>query len=156
MSAKSQFLQKLQDKQPRTDTYASKGQADLATFCQRLGALQENTETWLAETGIRLITRHCALTEMLISNRTFTVPCFELHYENRVVKFTPVFLYGQGVTGCVDVTLAAGEPASALCRLFMRSAESQSWTYTPAHNPGGQRVAFDEEAFFTVIAPLLP
>lgn len=156
MSAKTRFLQKLQDKQPRTDTYASKGQADLATFCQRLDVLQENTETWLAETGITLITRHCTLTEMLISNRAFTVPCFELHYENRVVKFTPVFLYGQGVTGCVDVTLAAGEPASVLCRLFMRSVESQNWTYTAARKPDGQRMTFDEEAFFTVIAPLLP
>lgn len=156
MSAKARFLQKLQDKHSRTDPNASKGQADLAAFCQRLGALQESIETWLAETGITLINRHCALTEMLISNSAFTVPCFELHYENREVKFTPVFLYGQGVTGCVDVTLVASKQASALCRLFMRSAESPNWTYTPAREPGGQRVAFDEEAFFTVIAPLLP
>ncbi|SUI81574.1 Uncharacterised protein [Serratia quinivorans] len=155
MSAKARFLQKLQDKHSCTGPYASKDQADLVAFCQCLGPLQENIETWLAETGITRINNHCALTEMLISNSAFTVPCFELHYENRG-EFTPVFLYGQGVTGCVDVTLVASQQTSALCRLFMRSAESQNWTYTPARKPGGQRVAFDEEAFFTVIAPLLP
>ncbi|WP_157032539.1 hypothetical protein [Erwinia typographi] len=72
------------------------------------------------------------------------------------MKFTPAFLYGQGVTGCVDVTLVITGEVRALCRLFMRTAESQYWTYTPANLTCGQRQTLDEEAFFTVIAPLLP
>ncbi|WP_129939865.1 hypothetical protein [Serratia proteamaculans] len=92
MSAKARFLQKLQDKHSCTGPYASKDQADLVAFCQCLGPLQENIETWLAETGITRINNHCALTEMLISNSAFTVPCFELHYENRGGIHSGIFI----------------------------------------------------------------
>lgn len=156
MTAKARFLQKLQDTQPRTDAYASKGQADIAAFHRSLEAIRESIEGWLTDTGIGLSDSRIPLTEMLIGNAAFTVPCFELSFDRRVIKFTPLFLYGQGVTGCVEVSLIAGGQTSALCRLFMRSAESNAWTYTPASHPARPRAAFDEEAFFTVIAALLP
>ncbi|PKH22392.1 hypothetical protein CIG19_13910 [Enterobacterales bacterium CwR94] len=156
MSAKARFLQKLQDNNPRIDPNASKGQADLAAFQLRLEALQGIIDDWLEGTGIAIANGHCLLTEMLIGSSAFTVPCFELHHENRVVKFTPIYLYGQGVTGCVEVTLIADGKVSVLGRLFMRSAESQNWTYTSAHLAGQSRKTFDEEAFFTVIEPVLP
>ncbi|QGX92477.1 hypothetical protein EFZ10_13075 [Tatumella sp. TA1] len=156
MSAKARFLQKLQDARPQASSYATKGLADMAEFRQRLGELREKIETWLAGTGIHIADVQCTLTEILISNAAFPLPCFALHYENRVVKFTPVFLYGQGVTGCVEVTLVVGGQSSALCRLLMRSAENIEWTYTSVGKPAGQRTVFDEDAFFTVIGGLLP
>lgn len=156
MSAKARFLQKLQDARPQASSHATKGLADMAEFRQRLGELRENIETWLAGAGIHIADTQCLLTEILISNAAFPIPCFALHYENRVIKFTPVFLYGQGVTGCVEATLIVGEQSSALCRLFMRSAESAEWTCTSACKPAGRRAAFDEDTFFAVIDALLP
>ncbi|GAA3897692.1 hypothetical protein GCM10022405_23660 [Gibbsiella dentisursi] len=156
MSAKERFLQKLQDARPQASSYATKGLADLAEFRQRLGEFREKIETWLAGTGIRLADVQCTLTEILISNAAFPIPCFALHYENRMVKFTPVFLYGQGVTGCVEATLVVGGQSSALGRLFMRSAESAEWTYTSACTPAGRRAVFDEDAFFVMVDALLP
>ncbi|EPY5345298.1 hypothetical protein ACXDSS_004474 [Klebsiella quasipneumoniae] len=156
MSAKARFLQKLQDAQPGAKNYATKGLADMAEFRQRLGELRENIETWLAGTGIHIADAQCTLTEILISSAAFPISGFALHYENRIVKFTPVFLYGQGVTGCVEVTLVIGGQSSALCRLFMRSAESAEWTYASVCKPAGLRVLFGEDAFFEVIAPVLP
>lgn len=156
MSAKARFLQKLQDVQPSANNYATKGLADMAEFRQRLGELRENIETWLAGTGIHIADVQCTLTEILISSAAFPISGFALHYENRIVKFTPVFLYGQGVTGCVEVTLVVGGQFSALCRLFMRSAESAEWTYTSACKPASQRAVFDEDAFFAMVDALLP
>jgi hypothetical protein len=156
MSAKARFLQKLQDAQPQVSSYATKGLADMAEFRQRLGELRENIETWLAGTGIHIVDGQCTLTEILISNAAFPIPSFSLHYENRIVKFTPVFLYGQGVTGCVEVTLVVGGQSSALGRLFMRSAESAEWTKTFACKPADRRAAFDENAFFSMVDALLP
>ncbi|MDX6019636.1 hypothetical protein SIL08_04925 [Scandinavium sp. V105_16] len=156
MSAKARFLQKLQDAQPSANNYATKGLADMAEFRQRLGNLRENIETWLAGTGILIADVQCSLTEILISSAAFPISGFALHYENRIVKFTPVFLYGQGVTGCVEVTLVVGGQSSALCRLFMRSAKSAEWTYTSASKPASQRAVFDEDAFFAMVDALLP
>lgn len=156
MSAKARFLQKLQDAQPQACTYATKGLADMAEFRLRLGELRKNIETWLAGTGIHIVDIQCTLTEMLISNVAFPIPSFALHYESRVVKFTPVFLYGQGVTGCVEVTLVVGGKSTALCRLFMCSAERSDWTYAFINKSAGQRSAFGEDAFFAVLDALLP
>lgn len=156
MSAKTNFFKKLQAQQASTRETNSKGEADIEAFRRGLGALEENVVAWLSGTGIQVSEESCALTEMLISNAAFTAPCFSLHYEHRTVKFTPLFLYGQGVTGCVEVTLAAGGRAASLCRLFMRSAENPVWTYIPAGTPGGQRAVFDEDAFFRMIESLLP
>lgn len=156
MSAKERFLQKLQDARPQASSYATKGLADLAEFRQRLGELRANIETWLTGTGIRIADVQCTLTEILISNTPFPIPSFALHYENRIVKFNPVFLYGQGVTGCVETTLLVGGQSSALGRLFMRSAESAEWTYTSDCKPTGRCAAFDEDAFFAMVDALLP
>ncbi|QMR43055.1 hypothetical protein [Klebsiella aerogenes] len=156
MSAKARFLQKLQDAQPSANNYATKGLADMAEFRQRLGELRENIETWLAGTGIRIADVQCTLTEILISSAAFPITCFALHYENRIVKFTPVFLYGQGVTGCVEVTLVGGGKSSVLCRLFMRSAERSDWSYAFINKSAGQRSSFGEDAFFAVLDALLP
>lgn len=114
MSAKTDFFKKLQAQQASTRETNSKGEADIEAFRRGLGALQENVVAWLSGTGIQVSEESCALTEMLISNAAFTVPCFTLHYEHRTVKFTPLFLYGQGVTGCVEVTLAAGGRAASV------------------------------------------
>ncbi|BDH45601.1 hypothetical protein TUM12370_16450 [Salmonella enterica subsp. enterica serovar Choleraesuis] len=156
MSAKERFLKKLQDVQPHTETYSNKGQADLAAFRQRVEQLRESATNWLTGTEIGLTEGSCTMTEMLISNAAFTISCFSLHFQNREVKFTPLFLYGQGVTGCVEVTLNTGEHTSRLARLFMRSAESLEWSYILVKRSGGLRKVFNEESFFAVIEPLLP
>ncbi|MCX8955744.1 hypothetical protein [Erwinia psidii] len=156
MSAKLHFLQKLQAQQAPARNINVKSEADIAAFHRGMGALQESVVTWLAGTGIRVSEKSSALTEMLISNAAFMVPGFELHFERRAVKFTPLFLYGQGVTGCVEVTLVADGQTACLCRLFMRSAESPGWTYTPVCKPCGLRAMFNEDAFFRVIESLLP
>lgn len=156
MSAKERFLKKLQDAQPLCGALENKGQADIAEFRLRMSQLQETMEAWLDGTGIRIESTAVSLVECLIGGRAFSVPGIHLHYQKRKVSFTPAFLYGQGVTGCVDVSLCTEGSVNPLCRLFMRTGENRDWTWRPAGNstsPGG---AFSEDAFFGMVESLLP
>jgi hypothetical protein len=98
MSAKARFMKKLQE-QPRSRVFDSKSQADIAEFCERMNQLQETMESWLSGTGINIETMPVSVLDAFAGNHSFTVPAIALRYGNRMVKFTPVFLYGQGVTG---------------------------------------------------------
>lgn len=155
MSAKERFLKKLQDKQPGRTVFENKGQADIAEFQQQMTQLQENIETWLTDTGIQTESISVSLVEFLIGGKAFNIPGIHLRYENRMVKFTPAFLYGQGVTGCVEVSLCAEGAPVPLCRLFMRSAERNHWTWRPAGWSTQPGETFSEEIFFNMIEGLL-
>lgn len=52
MSAKSQFLKKLQARQSLPGAFESKSQADIAAFRQGMALLQEQMAGWLEDTGI--------------------------------------------------------------------------------------------------------
>ncbi|HEY1847218.1 MAG TPA: hypothetical protein VGH05_20515 [Buttiauxella sp.] len=156
MSAKERFLQKLQQHRAVPGSYESKSQADIAAFRQRMGQLQADIEGWLEGTGVRIESTTVSLVELLVDNRSFDIPGIELRLENRIVKFTPVFLYGQGVTGCVEASLCADGKVQPLSRLFMRSGENINWTCTPPTAISGLRRAFNEDAFFEIIEGLLP
>ncbi|MFK3663552.1 hypothetical protein ACI2I2_24090 [Scandinavium sp. NPDC088450] len=80
----------------------------------------------------------------------------ELHYLQRSIRFTPIFLYGQGVTGCVEVSLCKAGATNPLYRLFMRNGNQDAWSWLPAGTISRQSSLFDEDAFFTMIEPLLP
>jgi hypothetical protein len=156
MSAKAQFLKKLQDQHPRSTAYNTKAEADIAAFRQRISQLQESMETWLAGAEIRTEATTSSMIEFLIGGSAFSVPGITLHYAQRRIRFTPIFLYGQGVTGCIEVCLAAEGNIRPLYRLFMRSGKQDDWTWCPVGALNGKPARFDEEAFFTMIAPLLP
>lgn len=98
MSAKERFLNKLQG-QKACDA-DNRAEADIAAFRLRTGQLQETMETWLAGTDIRITSFNTALVEFLIGGGAFSVPGIELCYQQRSIRFTPILLYGQGVTGC--------------------------------------------------------
>ncbi len=155
MTAKARFLKKLQEQQPQSGSFTNKGQADIAEFRQRMTQLQDEMEEWLTDTGIQTETTSVTLIELLIGGRQFSVPAIVLRYKNRTVRFTPAFLYGQGVTGCVEVSLGVDNNVTPLARLFMRSGQDMDWRYSLANAPGG-RSAFCEDAFFAIIEPLLP
>ena len=156
MSAKALFLKKLQEQHPRSVAFDTKAEADIATFRQRISQLQESMETWLNGTEIRTEATTTSLIEFLIGGSTFSVPGITLHYGKRSIGFTPIFLYGQGVTGCIEVCLYSTDEIRPLYRLFMRSGERDDWTWCSAGTLSGNPAWFDEEAFFTMIAPLLP
>lgn len=155
MSAKERFLKKLQDKQPGRGVFENKGQADIAEFQQQMTQLQESIETWLTDTGIQTKSTSVSLVEFLIGGKTFSIPGIQLLYENKTVKFTPVFLYGQGVTGCVEVSLCAEGAPVPLCRMFMRAAGHNHWTWRPAGWSTQPGEAFSEDVFFNMIEGLL-
>jgi hypothetical protein len=159
MSAKARFLQKLQDNQIRNGIAENKSQADIAEFRKQMNQLQEKMEAWLADTGIRAESTTFSYVELLAGGSAFSIQGIQgihLRYENRKVKFTPVFLYGQGVTGCVEVSLCNDNNVTPLCRMFMRSGESTDWVCSPSNMPTGHRRAFGEEAFFDMVEGLLP
>lgn len=156
MSAKSQFLKKMQDQHPRNETFDTKAEADIAAFRQRIIQLQGSIETWLNGMDIRTEATTISLIEFLIGGSAFSVPGITLHYGKRSIRFTPIFLYGRGVTGCIEVCLYASDVVCPLYRLFMRSGEQNGWTGCPAGVLSGNPGRFDEETFFTIIIPLLP
>lgn len=157
MSAKARFMKKLQEQQPCHNGFANKGEADIAEFCQRMDQLQAQMTEWLDQTNIRIESSPALLSECLIGGKTFNVPAISLFYEERKIKFTPVFLYAQGVTGGVDVTFCPEGRAIPLRRLFMRSTEdSKNWTCNPADRPAASRSPFNEDTFFETIDCLLP
>ncbi|MGL4723109.1 MAG: hypothetical protein ACRCWW_01170 [Scandinavium sp.] len=153
MTAKAQFLKKLQEQKSRTGAEGS--QADITEFRQRIGELQENMEAWLAGTGIGIESTAVSLIEYLIGGKVFNVSGILLRYENKTVAFTPVFLYGQGVTGCMEVTFCEGGKNTPACRLFMRSSESARWTWSPTGPGWTPRCEFNEDVFFDMMSRLL-
>ncbi|MDU1573735.1 MAG: hypothetical protein E6868_10850 [Pantoea sp.] len=156
MSAKAHFLNKLHALQATPQPFTSKTEADIAAFRQRIGQLHESTETWLSGTEIKTEVVSVSVTDLLVGNRSFDAPGMLLRYGERTMKFTPLFLYGHGVTGCVEVSLCAEEKVTPLHRLFMRTGSDSGWRVMPAGALSGPERAFDEEAFFTIIASLLP
>ncbi len=156
MSAKARFLKRLQEQHPRSGNFDSKSQADLAEFCERMSQLQDTMESWLTDTGICVEAVSVSLVEFLIGGKAFSVPGINLRYDNRMVKFTPIFLYGQGVVGCVEVTLCTQGKIASLYRLFMRSSDDATWTYSLSGSAAAPRVTFNEDTFFDMIGALLP
>lgn len=156
MSVNSQFLEKLQTRQPAPASSVSKTQADIAEFRLRMTQLQEQMDAWLEGTGLNVETVSTSVTDLLVESGAFEIAGIVLRYENRAVNFIPVFLYGQGVTGCVEVTFHTGGHVTPLGRLFMRAGTVNNWTFAPpgALSRAGQ--SFDEKSFFGLIPQLVP
>ncbi len=157
MSVKSQFLDKLQARQSAPASSVSKSQADIAEFCLRMTQLKEQMDVWLEGTGLNVEAYSTSVTDLLVENGTFEITALVLRIDDRSVKFVPVFLYGQGVTGCVEATFHDGRHTTSLGRLFMRSGMVNNWTFIPlgVFIPPGAGV-FDESTFFGLILVLLP
>ncbi|WP_330985508.1 MULTISPECIES: hypothetical protein [Enterobacterales] len=155
MTAKAQFLKKLQEQKSRKGASTGSNQADITEFRQRIGELQENMEAWLAGTGIGIESTAVSLIEYLIGGKAFNVPGILLRYENKTVEFTPVFLYGQGVTGCMEVIFCADRNSTSAYRLFMRSSENTRWTWGPTGPGWMPRCEFNEDVFFDMVSRLL-
>jgi len=156
MSAKTDFLNKLQALNAAPQPFASKTEADIAAFRQRIGQLHQSTEAWLSDTDIKIEVISVSVTDLLVGNHPFDAPGMLLRYGERTMKFTPLFLYGHGVTGCVEVSLCAEGKETPLHRLFMRTGSEPGWRVMAAGALSGPERAFNEEAFFTLIASLLP
>ncbi|EEJ3565714.1 hypothetical protein AA437_002271 [Salmonella enterica subsp. enterica] len=156
MSVKSQFLEKLQTRQSAPASFVSKTKADIAEFRLRMAQLQEQMDAWLVGTGLNVETVSTSVTDLLVEGSVFDIVALVLRIDDRSVKFVPAFLYGQGVTGCVEATFHNGGLVTPLGRLFMRSGTVNNWTFVPcgALSPSGQ--GFDESTFFGLILALLP
>ncbi|WP_289367439.1 hypothetical protein [Pantoea stewartii] len=156
MSVKSQFIEKLQTRQSAPASSVSKSQADIAEFCQRMAQLQGQMDAWLVGTGLNVGTVSTSVTDLMVEGGRFDIVALFLRIDDRSVKFVPAFLYGQGVSGCVEATFHDGRHTTSLGRLFMRSGIVNNWTFVPpgALSPSGQ--AFDESTFFGLILALLP
>ncbi|MGC0878332.1 hypothetical protein WKG84_12580 [Pantoea agglomerans] len=156
MSLKSQFLKKLQARKPAPILFTSKSQADIAEFRLRMMQLQEQMDAWLVGTGLNVETLSTSVTDLLVEGGAFEIDGIVLRYENRSVKFIPVFLYGRGVTGCVEVTLYAEGSVTSVGRLFMRADHFSDWSFTPPDALSRPGQSFDENTFFSLILALLP
>ncbi|HCJ6522151.1 TPA: hypothetical protein NU754_002098 [Enterobacter cloacae] len=156
MPVKSQFLEKLQARRSAPASSVSKTQADITEFRLRMTQLQEQMDAWLEGTGLNVETVSTSVTDLLVEGRVFDISALVLRIDDRSVKFVPAFLYGQGVTGCVEATFHDGGLMTPLGRLFMRSGTVNNWTFIPpgALSPSGQ--GFDESTFFGLILALLP
>ncbi|CNJ34546.1 hypothetical protein CBW53_21935 [Yersinia frederiksenii] len=155
MSVKSQFLEKLQTRQSAVASSVSKSQADIAEFCQRMTQLQEQMDVWLEGTGLNVETFTVSVTDLLVQGGAFDIFGIVLRVDDRAVKFVPVFLYGQGVTGCVEATFHNGRHTTSLGRLFMRSGTVNNWTFIPPGTLSRPGQCFDESTFFSLILALL-
>ncbi|HDR2678808.1 TPA: hypothetical protein QCJ48_001509 [Enterobacter mori] len=156
MSFKSQFLEKLQARQPAPVSSVSKTQADIAEFRLRMAQLQEQMDAWLVGTGLNVETLNTPVTDLLVEGGRFDIATLVLRIDDRSVKFVPAFLYGQGVTGCVEATFHDGRHTTSLGRLFMRSGMVNNWTFILPGVLSRPGQGFDERTFFGLILALLP
>lgn len=156
MSVKSQFLKKLQARQPVPVLPGSKSQADIAEFRLRIDQLQMQMDEWLTGTGLNAETLTTSVPDLLVEGGAFEISGIVLRYDNRAVKFMPLFLYGQGVAGCVEVTFCSGEKIISQGRLFMRVGGVSNWTYAPPEMSSQSGQLFDEGIFFGLMLALLP
>lgn len=155
MSVKSQFLEKLQTRQSAPVSSVNKTQADIAEFRLRMTQLQEQMDAWLVGTGLNVETVSTSVTDLMVEGGAFEIAALALSIDDRSVKFVPAFLYGQGVTGCVEATFHDGDPVTPLGRLFMRSGTANKWTFTPLGALSQQDKIFDESTFYGLILALL-
>lgn len=93
--------------------------------------LEEQMDAWLVGTGLNVETLSTAVTDLLVDGGAFDIATLVLRIDGQSVKFVPAFLYGQGVTGCVEATFHDGRHPTSLGRLFMRSGTVNNWTFTP-------------------------
>lgn len=156
MSVKSQFLKKLQARQCDPVLRMSKSQADIEEFCLRMTQLKEQMDAWLEDTGLSVEAYSTSVTDLLVENGTFEITALVLLIDDRSVKFVPAFLYGQGVTGCVEATLHAEGSVTSVGRLFMRAGHFSDWSFTPPGALSRPGQSFDESTFFSLILALLP
>lgn len=156
MSVKSQFLKKLQARQSAPASSVSKAQADIAEFRLRMEHIREQMSGWLVGTGLEVEMFTVSVTDLLVEGGAFDISGIVLRVDDRAVKFVPVFLYGQGVTGCVEATFHDGGNVTSLGRLFMRSGTVNNWTFTPHGALSRPGQGFDESTFFGLILALLP
>lgn len=155
MSAKSQFLKKLQSHQSASIPFISKSQADIDAFRLRMTQLHEQMDAWLTGTGLNVETLPVSVSDLLVEGGTFDISGIVLRYEGRTIKFIPLFLYGHGVTGCVEVTLHSGEYVTSPGRLFMRESHLNDWTFKSQCSMSVPGLIFDEDTFFHLISGLL-
>ncbi|MFP2488072.1 hypothetical protein [Enterobacter ludwigii] len=78
-------------------------------------------DAWLESTGLNEGTLITSVTDLLVEYGALEITDIFLCVDDQSVKLTPVFLYGQGVTGCVEVTLHAEGCVISLGRLFIRA-----------------------------------
>lgn len=156
MSVKSQFIKKLQASQPSPVPPISKTQADIAAFRLRMEQLQQQMDEWLTGTGLNVSTVSASVSDLLVEGGAFEISGIVLRYDSRAVKFMPIFLYGQGVAGCVEVTFCSGENVISQGRLFMRVGGGSDWIFAPPDTPSRSGQLFDEGIFFGLILALLP
>lgn len=156
MPVKSQFFKKLQTRQPAPASSVSKTQADIAEFRLRIMQLQEQMDGWLEGTGLTVEPVTTSVADLLVEGRSFDISALVLRVDERSVTFMPLFLYGQGVTGCVEATFHTGGRVTSLGRLFMRSGTVNDWTFTPPGTLLRTGQLFDEGTFFDLALSLLP
>lgn len=156
MSVKSQFLKKLQDRQPVPASLGSKSQADIAEFRLRVEQLQTQMDEWLTGTGLNVKPLTVSVLDLLVEGGAFEISGIVLHYDSRAVKFMPIFLYGQGIAGCVEVTFCSGDKVISQGRLFMRVGNVNGWFFTPPDTSSRSGQLFDEGIFYGLILALLP
>lgn len=156
MSIKSQFLEKLQARQSAPASSVGKSQTDIAEFRLRMAQLKEQMDAWLVGTGLNVDTLSTSVMDLLVEGGAFEIDALVLRIDDRSVKFVPVFLYGQGVTGCVEVTFHNGKLVTSMGRLFMRSGAVKKWIFTSSGALSRSGQSFDESTFFNVIFALLP
>jgi len=156
MSVKLQFLKKLQARQPAPVPAISKSQADIAEFRQRMAQLQDEMDAWLTDTGLNVEPLTVSVPDLLVEGGAFEISGIVLRYDCRAVKFMPIFLYGQGVAGCVEVTFCSGDKVISQGRLFMRVESANGWIFTPPDTSSRSGQLLDEGVFFGLILALLP
>ncbi|ECG9617168.1 hypothetical protein FO256_20345 [Salmonella enterica] len=156
MSVKSQFLEKLQARRSAPASSVSKTKADITEFRLRITQLQEQMDAWLVDTGLNVEAFAVSVTDLLVEGGAFDLSGIVLRVDDRAVKFVPAFLYGQGVTGCLEGTFHNGGIVTPLGRLFMRSGMVNKWTFTSPGALSRPGQDFDESTFFDLILALLP
>lgn len=155
MSAKTQFLKKLYA-QSVIPPFSDKTQADIAAFYRAMEQLQDQMVEWLAETGIQPESATVPVTDLLVESGAFDIPGMTLRYEKRRLTFIPLFLYGHGVTGCVEASLYSDGKVTPLSRLFMRAGNAPGWSCTRTGSLSRPERSFDENTFFELMEGLLP
>ncbi|NLS53333.1 hypothetical protein [Hafnia alvei] len=155
MSVKLEFFKKLQARQPEPASAISKSQADIVEFRLRMVQLQEQIDVWLMGTGLTLEMLTTSVTDLLVEGGAFDISGSILRYDDRSVKFMPIFLYGHGVAGCMEVSLCFDGKVIPQRRLFMRAGTHTHWTCTSKGALSLPNRMFDEDAFFEMVDGLL-
>lgn len=165
MSAKDEFLRKVQENNEAKQSNEERVRADVNSFRTRVFSLSKDIEQWLHGSGIQVSQSEVSLNDETVSyalgnnaDGRYKITQIRLQNGDKNAVLKAEGLYYMGATGCLSLTVTNPyrAPSQAKFTLFMHVANQQEegWTITRDGQKSLEGKLLTEDEFFSAIESL--